>query len=738
MRLTWLLSVLALLVSVQARADSLQVTFQTSAPAPVQYGHSCFYRPAAPAATTDLHLSVVWLEEQGTGRYVRTLHRFGNRYNYNLETWAQASAMKVDATTEVTPDFFGTRNTGVVDISDIPDGTYEVHFEFAGCELGDEYASISTTWASTHAMLLTFDKDGTSDTANTAGAAPFTNVNLTYTASGGNRAPGVEAGADRRVWPTGTPEEATIALDGLVTDDGGTPTATWRLASANPAGGQAWFVDANDPTTEVSFSRSGIYVLELDAYDGNTTSTDDMTVYVNAQFLAATDDAEVNSSSANVNRAMGHYADTTSFLAQGYCWGTNAGCGNSNNCSRVYLQFDVSGVTGVEYAFLRIPFAGQEIGGGLCHHFHLVADAGDGWSDASLTWANQPISGGVNGGIPSAAEPWIGTYNHDASPGRTWFLVDLDLGEVFPSGSHSNNTVGVFARPCNTEGFGLTFRENHLDPELVVIEEWESTAGDRLTLSLAASRVTEGQVATVAATLAVNPTPVSTLIVDLTSDDSTVTVPPTATISGGSTQATFDLTIVDNSSDDGNRTVVITANDPGDTYFSATVVIQVVEDDTVVPQVSWDSVAQTVSEADVVATLRATLSYAPTAPVTVPYTVSGTATSGVDHDLSDGTLTFQITDVEESLVVSLTFDGQPEGNETVVVTLGSPTGAMLGFNPVHTLTITDPSSGADGGPADGRPHSQVSQGGCGCDGGGVGGAALFVLAWVCSRRRRKQ
>ncbi|QSX30230.1 tandem-95 repeat protein [Shewanella cyperi] len=77
-------------------------------------------------------------------------------------------------------------------------------------------------------------------------------------------------------------------------------------------------------------------------------------------------------------------------------------------------------------------------------------------------------------------------------------------------------------------------------------------------------------------------------------------------------------------------------------------------------------------------------------PVEVPYSVGGTAaTDGSDHDLVDGSVMFNQGELEKTVSLHLVDDGTPEGNETVVVTLGTPTHAVLGPKASHTLTIVE-------------------------------------------------
>lgn len=75
--------------------------------------------------------------------------------------------------------------------------------------------------------------------------------------------------------------------------------------------------------------------------------------------------------------------------------------------------------------------------------------------------------------------------------------------------------------------------------------------------------------------------------------------------------------------------------------------------------------------------------------ITIPYTVSGTATAGTDHSRVSGNLTINGGSSSGSLNTYVFRDNLVEGSETAIFTLGAPTGASLGPDSVHTVTITD-------------------------------------------------
>ena len=89
--------------------------------------------------------------------------------------------------------------------------------------------------------------------------------------------------------------------------------------------------------------------------------------------------------------------------------------------------------------------------------------------------------------------------------------------------------------------------------------------------------------------------------------------------------------------------------------------------------------------------LTVDLSAASGQDVTVNYTVTGTATgSGTDYTLANGTLTISAGDTSGTITIAgIVDDTLDEVDETVIVTLSSPTNATLGSDDAHTYTITD-------------------------------------------------
>lgn len=118
--------------------------------------------------------------------------------------------------------------------------------------------------------------------------------------------------------------------------------------------------------------------------------------------------------------------------------------------------------------------------------------------------------------------------------------------------------------------------------------------------------------------------------------------------------------------------------------------------DPYVSQVSFASNTQTVSENAGTVVINAQLDVpVSTGPVTVPVTLTGTATNNTDYTVNT-TLTFNPNSSTGTLNLGVIDDALIESNETVILTLGTPTSgnARLGpSNTVFTLTINDNDAG---------------------------------------------
>ncbi|MBA3502428.1 MAG: hypothetical protein H0T65_18845, partial [Deltaproteobacteria bacterium] len=111
------------------------------------------------------------------------------------------------------------------------------------------------------------------------------------------------------------------------------------------------------------------------------------------------------------------------------------------------------------------------------------------------------------------------------------------------------------------------------------------------------------------------------------------------------------------------------------------------EETATLPTVRFRDASGTKDENSGLVTITVELSESATAPVTVPYSFAGSATTGADYSANTGPLVFGVGDRMKTIDVTIVKDTVAEPDEQIVITLGSPTGAELGSD-THTLTIS--------------------------------------------------
>lgn len=161
-------------------------------------------------------------------------------------------------------------------------------------------------------------------------------------------------------------------------------------------------------------------------------------------------------------------------------------------------------------------------------------------------------------------------------------------------------------------------------------------------------------------------------------------------IPAGQTSGTFNITVVDDSVIDAAETIVVTLGTPTNATLGASSVdtLTIVDNDAI-PSATFSVAAQSVSEASTSLTLTVNLSLAPTANVSIPFSVTGGTATSADFTLSSSPLIIASGSTSGSITLNLVNDALIEGNETVIVTLGTPTNATLGAVTAQTVTITD-------------------------------------------------
>lgn len=167
-------------------------------------------------------------------------------------------------------------------------------------------------------------------------------------------------------------------------------------------------------------------------------------------------------------------------------------------------------------------------------------------------------------------------------------------------------------------------------------------------------------------------------------------VPTDITIAAGDLSAQLQFTIANDALYEGNETFTLTlSSSDAQIQFSPAQTSLMVQDANAIPQVTVDAISQTVNEQDGTVTVVVDLDVASGVATTIPYTYGGTASYLSDHNLVAGHITIPASSTSGSITFTLTNDVVPESSETIVITLGTPTNAVLGAPHVHTVTILD-------------------------------------------------
>ena len=173
----------------------------------------------------------------------------------------------------------------------------------------------------------------------------------------------------------------------------------------------------------------------------------------------------------------------------------------------------------------------------------------------------------------------------------------------------------------------------------------------------------------------------------------------TATISAGSRVGSINIPLVDDALIETDETVILEISNPstGNTLGTATTHTMTIQDDDNVRKVQFLVTADTANETSSPVQVQVFVdSLAQSDSIRVYYSVTGgTAISGSDYSpIAGDTLKFPSydddpTDTIRSFNITILTDALDENDETIVLTLSSPTGANLGTNDTYIFLLQD-------------------------------------------------
>ena len=253
----------------------------------------------------------------------------------------------------------------------------------------------------------------------------------------------------------------------------------------------------------------------------------------------------------------------------------------------------------------------------------------------------------------------VGLTDDNAAEGNETFAVTLSN----PSGA----TVG--------DGEGVGTIEN-CEPTISISDASGRECDGPLTFEVCLSEVTDEDVTVAYATSDSSATAGS----DYTAASGSVTIP------AGQTCVSFQVGLSEDTDVEGNETFTITLSNPvgapiGDGEGTGTI------EDCAPPSISI--FGDTVGECDGSVAINVCLDAIHDEDVTVDYLTSGvTATEGVDYVAASGTLTIPAGQLCAQVTIQVNVETDNETDETFVVTLSNPGGAIIAVNEA-TITIED-------------------------------------------------
>ncbi len=173
---------------------------------------------------------------------------------------------------------------------------------------------------------------------------------------------------------------------------------------------------------------------------------------------------------------------------------------------------------------------------------------------------------------------------------------------------------------------------------------------------------------------------------DATVDGTTITFMP------GELAKTISIAVTNDTLDEPDETLAVTLSAPVNAALGAatTSTLTIVDDDSP-PTIELAQATAKVTEAMTTVSLTVQLSTASGFAVSVPFAVTGTADKPDDYTIGGGASTVMVPAgaTSATIAVNVKADTLDEANETVIVTLGTPTNATAGAVMSETLTIED-------------------------------------------------
>ncbi len=166
--------------------------------------------------------------------------------------------------------------------------------------------------------------------------------------------------------------------------------------------------------------------------------------------------------------------------------------------------------------------------------------------------------------------------------------------------------------------------------------------------------------------------------------------PPLIVVPAGQVVGVVAVTVLDDALDEPDETVLLSLGLPSNASLGepALHTLTILDDDAP-PTLAFVTTSAVIGEADGTASFTVQLTAVSGQDVVVPYSVAGTADQPDDYSIAASPLLIPAGQASADIDVSIADDGVGESDETVVVTLGTPTNADLGLPAQSELVILD-------------------------------------------------
>ena len=278
---------------------------------------------------------------------------------------------------------------------------------------------------------------------------------------------------------------------------------------------------------------------------------------------------------------------------------------------------------------------------------------------------------------------------HYGSPTGYSYSTTVDLGNV--------TTYTVTGGDIATE-YALTAYDSSLDGTDDMVdgnESWFSVSKEvKVTLSSSATSISEPtNSATLTATL--DNTSSADVVVNLTYTGTATNATDysgaaSITISAGSLTGTTAITAIDDTDVELTETIIVDMGTVSGASESGTQQVTINLTDNDLPSVSSITVDKTsIDENEGVAVITATISAAQSKDVTIPLTLTGTATNATDYS-GAASITIPAGATTGTITFTGIQDSNKEDDETIIITPStSPTNATNSISDAITITILD-------------------------------------------------